>query len=154
MSARTGGGGCADISSKSIAKVCINASLQPTAKAYASLPLTLLTNVGIINACQYLILRLNVEPNSARPRVGRLLRVRVRLLLLLRSQRWVSRVPVARFGHVISLRAPFRVAGCFTAVAVSKRDGMDAFLKVGDCFNTFTELEIRLNLKVLIVDAG
>ena len=35
--------------------------MQLTAKAYASLPLTLLMDVGVINACQYFILRLNVK---------------------------------------------------------------------------------------------
>ena len=40
----------------------------------------------------------------------------------------------------------FSLAGCFTAVYAFKRDEIDAFLKVGDCFNMFTELESQLKL--------
>ena len=46
----------------------------------------------------------------------------------------------ARFGFVFSL------AVCFTAVYAFKRDEIDAFLKVGDCFSTFTKLESQLKL--------
>ena len=44
----------------------------------------------------------------------------------------------ARFGLVISR------AACLCSSRTLKRDEMDAFLKVGDCFNSFTELESRL----------